>query len=66
MPYYSFIEPNEIENGHDPVSVKGQDGTTTTIAGGTSQIAQHRQLSLGLDGALSNRARSIKTAAWSC
>ena len=29
MPYYSFVQPNDIENGHDPVSV----------AGGTSQIA---------------------------
>jgi hypothetical protein len=23
MPYYSFIQPNSIENGHDPVSVTG-------------------------------------------
>jgi hypothetical protein len=38
MPYYSFIQPNDIENGHDPVSVTGNNGVTTTIAGGTSQI----------------------------
>ncbi len=28
MPYYSFVQPNAIESGHDPVSV----------AGGTSQV----------------------------
>jgi hypothetical protein len=28
MPYYSFIQPNDIESGHDPVSA----------AGGTSQV----------------------------
>lgn len=28
MPYYSFIQPNNVENGHDPVSA----------AGGTSQV----------------------------
>ena len=28
MPYYSFVQPNDVENGHDPVSV----------AGGTSQV----------------------------
>ena len=38
MPYYSFVEPNDVENGHDPVSVTGHNGVTTTIAGGTSQV----------------------------
>jgi hypothetical protein len=38
MPYYSFVQPNNIENGHDPVSVTGKDGVTTTIAGGSSQV----------------------------
>ncbi|MEO6821183.1 MAG: fibronectin type III domain-containing protein, partial [Candidatus Nanopelagicales bacterium] len=33
MPEFSFIVPNDIENGHDPVSVNG-----VTVAGGTSQI----------------------------
>lgn len=33
LPSFSFIQPNDIENGHDPVSVKG-----VTVAGGTSQI----------------------------
>jgi hypothetical protein len=33
LPQFSFIEPNQIENGHDPVSVNG-----VTIAGGTSPI----------------------------
>ena len=28
MPYYAFVQPNDIENGHDPISV----------AGGTSQV----------------------------
>jgi hypothetical protein len=34
LPEFSFIVPNDIENGHDPVSVNG-----VTVAGGTSQIA---------------------------
>jgi hypothetical protein len=38
MPYYSFVQPNDIENGHDPLTVTGKDGVTTTIAGGTSQV----------------------------
>ena len=33
LPSFSFIQPNQIENGHDPVSVGG-----VTVAGGTSQI----------------------------
>ncbi len=34
LPAFSFVQPNDIENGHDPVSVAG-----VTIAGGKSQIA---------------------------
>ena len=33
LPRFSFIQPNNIENGHDPTSVSG-----VTVAGGTSQI----------------------------
>ena len=33
LPAFSEVQPNDIENGHDPVSVNG-----VTIAGGTSQI----------------------------
>ena len=33
LPQFSYIQPNDIENGHDPVSVGG-----VTVAGGTSQI----------------------------
>jgi hypothetical protein len=39
LPYYSFVDPSDIENGHDPTTVTGTNGVTTTIAGGTSQIA---------------------------
>ena len=38
LPAYSFVQPNDIENGHDPVSVTGSNGVTTQIAGGSSQI----------------------------
>ncbi len=38
MPYYSFVQPNNIENGHDPVSATGKNGVTVTIAGGSSQV----------------------------
>ena len=34
LPPFSFIQPNDLENGHDPVSVGG-----VTVAGGKSSIA---------------------------
>jgi hypothetical protein len=39
LPYYSYVQPNDIENGHDPVTATGKNGVTVTIAGGTSQVA---------------------------
>jgi hypothetical protein len=38
LPAYAFFEPNEIHNGHDPVSVS-TGGRTVQVAGGRSRIA---------------------------
>jgi hypothetical protein len=50
LPEFSFIVPNAIEDGHDPVSVNG-----TTVAGGTSQIGN-------ADTYLSNLMTMIKAS----